>query len=120
MLASLSTFQIILASIVWIAISFTFIKWFHKIIHKRATKLTTGHWLQYPVFLIIIASLIIPIRGGFKFIPINQSNVYFCNNMFANHASVNFAWNFFDAIIYKTEGKNPYEKFNTTLTKRNP
>jgi phosphoglycerol transferase MdoB-like AlkP superfamily enzyme len=63
-------------------------------------------------------ALIIPVRGGFQTIPVNQSNVYFSNKMFANHAAVNFIWNFFNTLTHKTNGKNPYKYFDneTALT----
>lgn len=55
------------------------------------------------------ASLIIPLRGGFQQIPINQSSVYFSTNQFANHAAINPLWNFFDSIVQaKDITENPY------------
>jgi phosphoglycerol transferase MdoB-like AlkP superfamily enzyme len=45
------------------------------------------------LYLLAIALLIVGIRGGLQLIPINQSAVYFSEFPFANHASVNTAWN---------------------------
>ncbi len=58
--------------------------------------------------------LILPIRGNVGRIPINQSDVFFSSNRFANLVSINAPWNFFFSI-YKNEIKeNPYVFFNPT------
>ena len=38
--------------------------------------------------------------------------------MFANHASVNFIWNFFNTLTHKTDGKNPYKYFDNEVAKK--
>ncbi|MDP4989278.1 MAG: sulfatase-like hydrolase/transferase, partial [Polaribacter sp.] len=35
--------------------------------------------------------------------------------MFANHASLNYTWNFFNTITHKTDGNNPYVAFPTVI-----
>ena len=42
------------------------------------------------------ALLIVPARGGFQLIPVNQSSAYFSPLRFANQAALNPGWNFFD------------------------
>lgn len=62
-----------------------------------------------PIGLFFTAVLIIPIRGGLQLAPINQSAVYFSNQVFANHAAINPLWNFADSWVNKTAIKqNPY------------
>jgi phosphoglycerol transferase MdoB-like AlkP superfamily enzyme len=117
MIASTSTFQLITGTIFWIITSFLFIKWFNKIISKNLYKVKKSFWLQSIIFLVITIALIIPIRGGLQTIPINQSNVYFSNKMFANHASINYSWNFFNALTHKSNGKNPYKYFDNKVAK---
>jgi phosphoglycerol transferase MdoB-like AlkP superfamily enzyme len=112
MLSSASTFQLITGVFAWIFISYLFIKLFNKINQKSSDKLNFGSWLEIPLFLLITAALIIPVRGGFQTIPVNQSNVYFSNKMFANHAAVNFIWNFFNTLTHKSDGTNPYIYFD--------
>ncbi|MDB9836077.1 sulfatase-like hydrolase/transferase [Flavobacteriaceae bacterium] len=51
-----------------------------------------------PVLTLLIGLLLLPMRGGLQTIPINQSNVYFSNTMYVNHAAVNYAWNFMHAL----------------------
>lgn len=68
-------------------------------------KLVTGL-----VLLLLAASLIIPIRGGFQLAPMNQSTVYFSDYSFANHAAINAPWNFLHSLLGKSNvRKNPYK-----------
>jgi hypothetical protein len=59
-------------------------------------------------FLLLTAFLFIPIRGGFGLSPMNQSTVCFSNNNFANQAAINYAWNFFDTVVFEQDDANPY------------
>lgn len=59
--------------------------------------------------LLVIASLIIPIRGGTGVATLNSGAVYFSDNLFPNHAAINVVWNFGHTAIYKKPAKNPYE-----------
>ena len=117
MIASVSMFQKITGTLFWAITSFLFIKGFNKVITKRINKIEQGFWLQAVVLLLITAALIIPVRGGLQTIPVNQSNVYFSNKMFANHASINYVWNFFNALTHKPSNKNPYKNFNDEVAK---
>ena len=117
MIASASTFQMVFGTIFWVITSFFFIKWFNKIITKKIKKVKQGFWLQSFIFLLITAALIIPVRGGLQTIPVNQSNVYFSSKMFANHASINYVWNFFNALTHKSDDKNPYKYFDDKIAK---
>jgi phosphoglycerol transferase MdoB-like AlkP superfamily enzyme len=112
MISSASTFQLVSGVISWILISYIFIKILKKIHQKNIEKINFGSWLELPVFLLLTAALIIPVRGGFQTIPVNQSNVYFSNKMFANHAAINFIWNFSNTLTHKTDGTNPYTSFD--------
>ena len=63
--------------------------------------------------------LIVPIRGGLQHIPINQSDVYFSDNIFANHAAVNLPWNLMYSLSKRNyENKNPYEYFPDSTAQR--
>ena len=117
MVASASTYQIISGTVFWIVISFFFIKLFNRVVTKKIKKVQQSFWLQSFVFLLITATLIIPIRGGLQTTPINQSNVYFSSEMFANHAAINYNWNFFNALTHKPNGKNPYKCFDKNIAR---
>ncbi|KAA5547920.1 LTA synthase family protein [Adhaeribacter rhizoryzae] len=65
------------------------------------------------------AFLIVPIRGGLQHIPINQSDVYFSDNIFANHAAVNLPWNVMYSLSKRNyENQNPYEYFPDSTAQR--
>lgn len=112
MISSTSTFQLVSGIFSWALISYLFIKLFNKIHQKNSKKINFGNWLEIPLFLLITATLIIPVRGGFQIVPVNQSNVYFSNKMFANHAAINFIWNFFNTLTHRTDDTNPYKSFD--------
>jgi phosphoglycerol transferase MdoB-like AlkP superfamily enzyme len=117
MIASVSAYQMISGILFWLITSYLFISIFKKNIHKRSAKLSAVNWLQTPFLLLMTAALIIPIRGGLQEIPVNQSNVYFSNKMFANHAAVNFIWNFSNTLTHKTGDKNIYSFFGDETAK---
>lgn len=101
MLASVTFGNLILAILVWIISSFVYAYFFGKLINYYTKGFEKGKIWHFPVLLFTTASLILVFRGGLQTIPINQSNVYFSKKMFANHAAVNFAWNFFQSVSHK-------------------
>jgi phosphoglycerol transferase MdoB-like AlkP superfamily enzyme len=115
MISSASKTQLIWGIFGWILVSLTFSYLYKLIVIPKLRLAIYKSWKEFPIFLLIFGALVIPIRGGFQLIPINQSNVYFSENMFANHASLNFTWNFFNTIAHKTDGKNPYISFPTVI-----
>ena len=117
MIASVSTYQMISGILFWFITSYIFIIIFKKIINKNSKKISIKNWLQIPLLLLLTGALILPIRGGLQEIPVNQSNVYFSSKMFANHAAVNFIWNFSNTITHKTGNKNIYKFFDNETTK---
>ena len=112
MISSVSTFHLIFGVLTWWFLSYVFFKFYQKIHQKNNEKLNFGSWLEIPIFLLITAALIIPVRGGLQTIPVNQSNVYFSDKMYANHAAINFMWNFFNSLSHETDGSNPYTYFD--------
>ncbi|HET7620862.1 MAG TPA: sulfatase-like hydrolase/transferase [Gemmatimonadaceae bacterium] len=62
------------------------------------------------VMLLATALLIIPIRGGLQWTPLNQSSVFFSSSEFANQAALNVEWNFVRSLTYgrKAPESNPY------------
>ena len=117
MIASVSTYQMISGILFWFITSYIFIIIFKNIINKNSKKISSKNWLHIPLLLLLTGALIIPIRGGLQEIPVNQSNVYFSSKMFANHAAVNFIWNFSNTITHKTGNKNIYKFFDSETTK---
>jgi phosphoglycerol transferase MdoB-like AlkP superfamily enzyme len=61
--------------------------------------------------LFLVAFLFIPIRGGIQKIPMNQSDVYFSQKLFADHAALNLPWNIAFSILNKNSNRNPFDYF---------
>ncbi len=73
--------------------------------------------LSFAFNLLLLASLIIPIRGGFQLSPINQSTAYFSSTNFANHAAINPVFNLFYSIVNKGSNENPFLYLNPKVAK---
>ncbi|MFO7939118.1 MAG: LTA synthase family protein [Bacteroidales bacterium] len=85
---------------------FLFVRFFGKTIHRLQGGKVYGAFL----FLILTASMIIPIRGGFGVAPINSGNAYFSEKQFYNHAAINVFWNVGHALskVNKTQKTYTY------------
>ncbi|WP_055562252.1 LTA synthase family protein [Hymenobacter sp. AT01-02] len=68
--------------------------------------------------VLYMALLVLPLRGGVQQIPVNQSDVYFSNRPFANHAAVNVAWNVVNSLFLQNAGPNPYQFLPDTTATR--
>jgi len=53
--------------------------------------------------VLYLALLFVPLRGGTQQIPLNQSDVYFSDQQFANHAAINAPWNVMSALLLRGE-----------------
>lgn len=61
-----------------------------------------------PVWLILTAALIIPIRSSFSVAPLNTGFVYFHKTKaFPNHAGINPVWNFLKSVTSDNKRKYP-------------
>lgn len=60
------------------------------------------------VGLLEMLLLVVPLRGGIQQIPVNQSDVYFSSQPFANHAAINVPWNVTNSLFLETGGPNQY------------
>lgn len=118
MVSSASKSQLLVGGFFWVFTSFVFCYRYQKLNTHFKIKVKKGHPSEIFIGLFTIALLIIPMRGGLQTIPINQSNVYFSSNMFANHASLNHVWNFGQTISQKSSKNNPYKIFTKEKAKR--
>jgi phosphoglycerol transferase MdoB-like AlkP superfamily enzyme len=85
--------------------------WGYRIIVERhAIESQGGRLLRTaPPLLLTGALLLVPIRGGVQWTPLNPSSTYFSHSDFANQAGLNVAWNFLHSLTlrdYRTG--NPY------------
>lgn len=108
--ASVSTLSIIIVCLTVILITVFFGYVYRRFIDRLFSD-SGGIRNRIPVtgfFLLLFASLIIPIRGGFGLAPINAGTVYFDQNMFANHSAINVVWNVGASYFNRKPDTNPY------------
>lgn len=113
MAASASSSPVILLMVIFSVLS-TFFIWLYSKIFKKLISFPVNsiNFLKVCLCLFLLLFLFIPIRGGFQQIPINQSNVYFSDKIFANHAAVNVPWNLTHSLLRRDfKGHNPYVYF---------
>ena len=84
---------------------FLYKKYFNSFIDKNQKRF----WAIDVLFSAFLLSfLFVPIRGGIQKIPMNQSDVYFSEKLFADHAAINLPWNIMFSILNKNNEKNPF------------
>ena len=109
MFASVSTAEIVLFLALIGIFTFVSIKIINHFFYKPTNEEGKAPVWGAVFMLLLMGLLIFPIRGGLQTIPINQSNVYFSSKMFANHAALNYAWNFMHALTKIVDAnENPY------------
>lgn len=108
--ASVTTWQIVVFCLTVILLTVIFGLLYNRLIDKRFSGTETISY-KLPVtafFLMLFGSLIIPMRGGIGLAPINAGTVYFSEDMFANHASINVVWNVGSSYFNRKPSVNPY------------
>ena len=112
MAATISSSPLFLLLIIFIALCFFSIWVYKKFIIKyiavRPLKFAAGNFI---LSLFLVVFLFVPIRGGVQKIPMNQSDVYFSQKIFADHAALNLPWNIAFSILNKNNNKNPFDFF---------
>ncbi len=113
MWASISHLPVIWIMLCLAMVIFLLIKLIFKIIANSIQAINRNRnnkWVEIFFLLIIIVSMIIPIRGGFQLAPLNQSGVYYSTDNFSNQAAVNPVWNVMYSLNHHVENKeNPFE-----------
>ncbi len=113
--ASVSSSPLFLLLIIFIALSVLSIWLYYKFIAvNMQIKLVRFAPVYAVLSLFLIAFLFIPIRGGIQKIPMNQSDVYFSQKLFADHAALNLPWNIAFSILNKNSNRNPFDYFSET------
>jgi phosphoglycerol transferase MdoB-like AlkP superfamily enzyme len=85
--------------------------WGYRRLADRHVAEATGGRLARTVLPVLLTGvlLLVPIRGGLQWTPLNPSSTYFSHSDFANQAGLNVAWNFLHSLTirdYRTA--NPY------------
>jgi phosphoglycerol transferase MdoB-like AlkP superfamily enzyme len=110
MAASAASAPLVLLALIALGTGVVFGLLFRCTFDYRNYHLHFSKWSYAGMALLFLAVLILPMRGGWQQIPINQSVVYFSENPYANHAGLNMPWNLMDALLkYKKETGNPYQ-----------
>lgn len=66
-------------------------------------------WYASLLQLFLVATLIIPIRGGLDTSPLNLSSVAFSPKLYVNQAASNYLWNFAKSVEKRKRFSNPCE-----------
>lgn len=113
MAATVSTAPLFLLLIIFILLVtlsvFVYKKYFDLFIDIKQKSL---HLLNSVISLFLIAILFVPIRGGIQKIPMNISDVYFSEKIFADHAAINLPWNIMFSILNRHNPQNPFDYFS--------
>lgn len=64
-------------------------------------------WYYSLVLLFLVATLIVPIRGGLDTSPLNLSSVAFSPKLYVNQAASNYLWNFAKSVEKRKRFSNP-------------
>jgi len=64
-------------------------------------------WYYSLVQLFLVATLIVPIRGGLDTSPLNLSSVAFSPKLYVNQAASNYLWNFAKSVEKRKRFSNP-------------
>ena len=111
---SVSSAPLSLLLIIFLVLSL-FFSWIYKknravfYFHKTNKRVTFSGII---VSLFLFVFLFVPIRGGIQKIPMNQSDVYFSQKLFADHAALNLPWNLTHSILNKNSDQNPFKYFS--------
>ncbi|MCB0538733.1 MAG: LTA synthase family protein [Bacteroidetes bacterium] len=109
-LKSAGKWQVLILFIVAIILTYISYKVLKILIKKQ--EINTRKWYLYlPAFLLLSGLAILGLRGGFRVIPINQSDAYFSDDNTLNVAGVNSLWNFGNVLFQNNNSlkTNPYK-----------
>lgn len=110
--ATISTAPVFRLLIIFIFIAAIFIFIYRRYFdHFISLRQKGFHFLNVLVSIFLLAFLFVPIRGGIQKIPMNISDAYFSEKIFADHAAINLPWNIMFSILNKNDTQNPFEYF---------
>ncbi len=117
--ASAESGPVVLCAIVALVFGALCIVAYRRLVARRldARPTTTG---ASAAVLALGAFLIVPIRGGVQWTPLNQSSVYFSSNEFADQAALNVPWNVAHSLTTENAlGRaNPYTAIDAATARR--
>lgn len=82
---------------------------YRRLIAPTLRRLAPGRAVELAPLLVATTGLVIAMRGGVQWTPLNESTVAFSRDDFANQAARNVGWNFFQSLVGRDyETQNPY------------
>jgi phosphoglycerol transferase MdoB-like AlkP superfamily enzyme len=112
MAATVSSSPLILLLIIFILLAslslFIYKRYFDLYIDRKQKRF---HFFDLLFSAFLIAFLFVPIRGGIQKIPMNISDVYFSEKLFADHTAINLPWNIMFSILNRHNIQNPFDYF---------
>ena len=112
MITSISSSPWIVLLIIFAFLCFLFIFLFRYFNISPFRKRERPALLNLLIALFMTAFLFIPIRGGIQKIALNISDVYFSDQLFADHAGINLPWNIIYSLLNRNSETNPFEYFD--------
>ncbi|HLB10624.1 MAG TPA: LTA synthase family protein [Gemmatimonadaceae bacterium] len=108
--ASAESSPIALLALILIALIAAGIYAYGKIVDAHTGEAVGGRLVRTaPPLLLSGVLLLVPIRGGLQWTPLNPSSTYFSHSDFANQAGLNVAWNFLHSLTIRDYlTANPY------------
>lgn len=107
MQASVSISDLLLALFISGVLIGSFIFIYKKLFPEGIFPEGKSKWHTAFLQLFLVATLIIPIRGGFDTSPLNLSSVAFSPKLYVNQAATNFFWNFVKSVEKRKRLSNP-------------
>jgi phosphoglycerol transferase MdoB-like AlkP superfamily enzyme len=118
--ASVSNLPVFWFIVGFVVVYLILLKSFNNFLTKQQAQLdfNKNKWLQLSLMLVFTAAQILPLRGGWQLLPINQSTVYYSTDNFSNLSAINVTWNFFNSLSDNLEtSKNPYLYLDSNTAK---
>lgn len=107
MSASVSVSDVLLGIFTMSVLFFSFRYLYRKLFPEGIAVNLKAQWYASALMLFLVATLIIPIRGGFDTSPMNLSSVAFSTKLYVNQAASNYLWNFTKSVEKRKRLANP-------------
>lgn len=112
MAGTVSSAPVLMLMLIFFFFCAAFIFFYKRFFAPRIPKhLPSFRRIDFLISLFLLAFLFVPIRGGLQKIPINISDVYFSEKLFADHAGINLSWNIMFSILNRNNKINPFDYF---------
>jgi len=107
MSASVSIWDVVSGVVFILVFFFVFRYLYQKLFPEGISAQGKISWSIPLIQLFVVATLIVPIRGGFDTSPLNLSSVAFSQKLYVNQAATNYLWNFAKSVEKRKRLENP-------------